>query len=404
MKTAVETIFVGKDRQYNRRFLQMCSHHLVEPVACTPASGWEKGQVENQVGLVRGRFLTPRLRFKSYDELNAWLMDKCIAWAKAHPHPEQPDRTIWEVFEEERPKLVPYRGRFDGFHALPASVSKTCLVRFDNNKYSVSASAVGRPVDIHAYAERVVIRQDGRIVIRQDGRIVAEHPRRYGRGATVYDPWHYVPVLARKPDALRNGAVQGLGAADGPGPRAAQACRVRRRRPADGENPRRRTHHGLLAVEAACLQAPSEGVHSADVVINILARQRDPGRRRQSRRPTLCGSATRRSSTAPLRSTQELLTHGTKRSPRHDERPQALRDGGAYDETLATAIKRKHEPQRFVGDLLKAEISEKQARSIKYQLTVAKLPLAKDVDDFTFKNTPINEALVRDPAGGGCIV
>ena len=73
----------------------------------------------------------------------------------------------------------------------------------------------------------------------------------------------------------------------------------------------------------------------------------------------------------------------------------------AYDETLATALKRKHEPQRFVGDLLRAEISEKRARSIKYQLTVAKLPLAKDVDDFTFKTTPINEALVRDHAGGG---
>jgi len=59
MKTAVETIFVGKERQYNRRFLQMCSHHLVEPVACTPASGWEKGQVENQVGLIRERFFAP---------------------------------------------------------------------------------------------------------------------------------------------------------------------------------------------------------------------------------------------------------------------------------------------------------------------------------------------------------
>src|SRR5690606_15573818 len=62
MKTAVETIFVGKERLYNRRFLQMCSHHLVDPVACTPASGWEKGQVENQVGLIRERFFTPRLR------------------------------------------------------------------------------------------------------------------------------------------------------------------------------------------------------------------------------------------------------------------------------------------------------------------------------------------------------
>jgi len=73
----------------------------------------------------------------------------------------------------------------------------------------------------------------------------------------------------------------------------------------------------------------------------------------------------------------------------------------AYDEILATALKRQHEPQRFAGDLLKAEISEKQARSIKYQLTIAKLPLAKDVDGFEFKGTPINESLVRDLAGGG---
>ena len=97
MKTAVETIFIGKDRQYNRRFLQMCAHHLVDPAACTPASGWEKGQVENQVGLVRERFFTPRLRFKSYDELNAWLIDKCIAYAKTHPHPERAEQTVWEV-------------------------------------------------------------------------------------------------------------------------------------------------------------------------------------------------------------------------------------------------------------------------------------------------------------------
>src|SRR5271166_5972101 len=63
MKTAVETVFVGKDRLYNRRFLQMCGHHLVDPVACTPASGWQKGQVENQVGVIRERFVPPRLRF-----------------------------------------------------------------------------------------------------------------------------------------------------------------------------------------------------------------------------------------------------------------------------------------------------------------------------------------------------
>jgi DNA replication protein DnaC len=72
----------------------------------------------------------------------------------------------------------------------------------------------------------------------------------------------------------------------------------------------------------------------------------------------------------------------------------------AFDEIIATAVKRQHEPQRIVGDLLTAEITEKQARSIRYQITIAKLPLAKDIDDFSFDSTPINETLVRDLLGG----
>jgi DNA replication protein DnaC len=73
---------------------------------------------------------------------------------------------------------------------------------------------------------------------------------------------------------------------------------------------------------------------------------------------------------------------------------------GAFDEVIAVAVKRQHEPQRVVGDLLTAEIAEKQARSIKYQMTIAKLPLAKDIDDFAFEGSPVNETLVRDLAGG----
>ena len=106
LQTAVEAVFIGKDRQYNRRFLRMCGHYLVEPVACTPASGWEKGQVENQVGLVRERFFTPRLRVASYEELNGWLLDRCVAYAKVHKHPELTDRTIWQAFEAERTQLT----------------------------------------------------------------------------------------------------------------------------------------------------------------------------------------------------------------------------------------------------------------------------------------------------------
>jgi DNA replication protein DnaC len=73
---------------------------------------------------------------------------------------------------------------------------------------------------------------------------------------------------------------------------------------------------------------------------------------------------------------------------------------GAYDEVMATGIKRQHEPPKIVGDLLSAEIAEKQARSIKYQLTVAKLPFAKDIEEFDFGGTPVNEALIRDLANG----
>jgi hypothetical protein len=193
-----------------------------------------RGQVENQVGTVRQRFFSPRVRVKSYEELNAWLTDRCVAWARAQPHPEVRDKSIWEMFEAERPSLVPYAGAFDGFHSVPASVSKTCLVRFDNNKYSVAASAVGRPVEIRAYAER--------IEVRQDGRTVGEHRRAFGRGETVFDPWHYVPVLARKPGALRSEpscrhafetdgerALQGPGATGGARAGASQAAGGARR-------------------------------------------------------------------------------------------------------------------------------------------------------------------------------
>jgi len=269
MKTAVEAVFIGKDRAFNRRFQQLMSHHLVEPTACTPAAGWEKGQVENQVGFVRKRLFSPRLKFASYEELNAWLAERCVSLARSHPHPVEKDKTVFAMFEAERPLLMPYRGAFDGFHAVSAAVSKTCLVRFDKNRYSVASSAVGRPVDVHAYAER--------IVIKQDGVIVGEHQRRFGRDQTAYDPWHYVPVLARKPGALRNGAPF----KDWPLPGA--IGKVRRKLAGSHDGDRQMVKiltavltDGLAAVEAACAEALEAGIASADVILNALARRAEP--------------------------------------------------------------------------------------------------------------------------------
>ena len=211
----------------------------------------------------------PVARGRSYAEINAWLMDRCIEDAKKRPHPTIEGKTVWQVFEEERPFLMAYRGPFDGFHATEVAVSKTCLVRFDNNHYSVAARAVGRPVDVRAYADR--------IVIRQDGETVAEHPRSFGRGEIAYDPWHYVPILTRKPGALRNGApFKGWQL-----PGALGRIRARLTGCDDGDRQFVRIlaavqEDGLEAVEAACAEALDCGVCSADVVLNILARQCQP--------------------------------------------------------------------------------------------------------------------------------
>jgi hypothetical protein len=151
----------------------------------------------------------------------------------------------------------------------PARRQTSALFEVPNNKYSVNASAVGRPVEIHAYADR--------LIIRQDGRVVADHPRSFGRGEAIYDPWHYVPVLARKPGALRNGAPF----KDWVLPTALE--QVRRKLAGSNDGDRQMVAvlaavltDGLPAVEAACAQAMADGVHSSDVIINILARRRDP--------------------------------------------------------------------------------------------------------------------------------
>jgi hypothetical protein len=131
---------------------------------------------------------------------------------------------------------------------------------------------------------------------------------------------------------------------------------------------------------SACLAVLREGVHSADVILNILARRREPPQPQAVWRRRRCG----------------LRLVPTADCGRYDR----LRSAAVFDEILGRAVKRQHEPQWIIGELLNAEISEKWTRSIRYQITIAKLPLAKDLEEFRFVDTPINESLVRDLAGG----
>ncbi|NIJ67273.1 transposase [Sphingomonas leidyi] len=271
MKTAVTTVFTGKEREFNRRFLVMADHYMVEPTACSPAAGWEKGQVENQVQTIRGRLFQPRLRFASFEELNGWLEAECRRWAAHQFHPEQREMTVEEALAAERSALQPMLAPFDGFHESEHAVTGTCLISFDRNRYSVMAKAVRRAVQVRAYADR--------IIVRLGDEVVGEHRRFFGRDRMILDPWHYLPVLAKKPGALRNGIpFQGW---DLP----PALSRLRRKLGTGDEADRRFVRvlaavltDGLDAVEAAILEALDAGAASDEVILNILARHREPPR------------------------------------------------------------------------------------------------------------------------------
>lgn len=271
LKPAVDAVFVGRARRFNRRFLAMCNHYLIEPTACTPAAGWEKGQVENQVGNIREWVFTPKLRFADLAELNAYLEERCEQIARERAHPEQPDRTIQEVWEEERVALRAMPPSFDGYAERACRISSTALVHFDRNRYSVECRAVGRVATVRAYAER--------IVVVCAGDVIGEHPRRFGRGQVVYNPWHYVQALERKPGALRNGAPF----KDWNLPAPMTRLRERLAKHPDGDRQfvdilSMVAVYGLDAVARACEAALDEQVAGSAHVINLLHRAHEPVR------------------------------------------------------------------------------------------------------------------------------
>jgi hypothetical protein len=147
--------------------------------------------------------------------------------------------------------------------------STTCLITADHNRYSVDARAAGRMVLVRSHAER--------IVVLCNNEVVADHPRHFRRDQDIYDPWHYLPVLVKKPGALRNGAPF----KDWDLPPALAQVRAKLKVYPDGERQFVKVlgavlDHGLAAVEAACKEALEAGIASGDVILTVLARQRQP--------------------------------------------------------------------------------------------------------------------------------
>ena len=264
-KTIVQEIRPGKEREYNKRFLQLASHYLFEPCACTPSAGWEKGQIENQVNANRMNVFVPRLKFMDLGELNAHLEEQMIAEAHTSRHPEILEKTVFEVYSEEKAYLRKQKVEFCGYTTAERRAGSQCLVRFDGNNYSVPCEYAGKLVSLRIFAERVVL--------AADGKTIAEHVRSFEKGRYVLDPLHYLPLLERKPGALRNGRPF----LDWELPASVRKVWEALRRYPDWDHqmsailsavPR----YGLEAVGIACEMALEEVTVSQSVVLNYLAR------------------------------------------------------------------------------------------------------------------------------------
>ena len=265
MKTAVDKVSKGKGRIVNARFAVMCAHYLFDADFCNVASGWEKGVVEKNVQDSRRRIWIEAgtLRFASFGELNAWLGERCRAlWGDIH-HPEHKQFSVAEMLEQERPHLMPMPEPFDGYVESPARVSSTCLVSVNRNRYSVPCELAGQIVSTRLYPTRLAI-------VAGDT-LVASHNRLTTRGQTQFDWQHYIPLVQRKPGALRNGAPF----ADMPG--ALQGLRRALLRHEGGDRVMAQVlaavpTAGLDAVLVAVELVLESGAVSAEHVINVLGR------------------------------------------------------------------------------------------------------------------------------------
>ena len=271
MKTAVDRVGRGKERTVNARFQAMCGHYLFEPEFCNRAAGWEKGIVEKNVQDRRRQLWqsAARLSWSCLSGLNDWLANECTAAWSDLRHPEWPQLSLADVFEEERGRLMPLPRPFDGYVEHSVRVSSTALVTYQRNRYSVPSEHAHGIISLHVYPSE--------LVMIADGQEVARHVRSFERDRTFYDWQHYIPLLERKPGALRNGAPF----ATLPEP----LLRLRQHLLAHPGGDRVMAQilaavpvHGVEAVQVAADLALESGRPSGEHVLNVLARLKGSGK------------------------------------------------------------------------------------------------------------------------------
>lgn len=197
LKTAVQRVMTGRNRQEQERFVAFRSHYLFASRFCTPGQGHEKGGVESGIGYVRRNYLVPLLTVGSYAELNEWLRQKCLA--DDNRRVERQPQTIGQQWAVEKAHLRPLAGGdFPCYTSREVSLNRYGQVIFETNRYSVPVEQARAQLTLRAYPFR--------IEIVSGSEVIASHHRCYDREQDILNPLHYLPLLLERPGAFDHAA------------------------------------------------------------------------------------------------------------------------------------------------------------------------------------------------------
>ena len=193
LKQAVKRILEGRNREEQDAFLRFRTYYLIDSNFCNPASGNEKGSVENLVGLAQRYIVGPHREARTWGELNEILWERCLEYARRVP--QGSTHSILERWEHEKKFLRPLPARpFDCCKVVLVTSNKVSCVTFETCRYSVPVQYANRPLQVRAYWDR--------IDIYAGLEKIASHPRCYERNREILDLDHYLELLQAKPGAL----------------------------------------------------------------------------------------------------------------------------------------------------------------------------------------------------------
>lgn len=274
LKTAVNRLLQGRNRQEQETFTRFRSHYLFDSRFCTPGQAHEKGGVESDVGYVRRNFLVPMPEVAGFDELNHLLLAACREDEQRRV--ERTDQTIGARWQSEAPHLRPLpKHAFACCSSHELTLNGYGLVHFETNRYSVPADKAQKQLTLRAYPFH--------IEILAGHEVIATHTRAYGHQQDILEPLHYLPLLAQRPGAFEHAQPMRQWRAQWPPVYESLLAALRRQQPGESQSIRTflqilqlHQDHAPEQIERAVTQALESGLASLSGVRFCLNRLLDP--------------------------------------------------------------------------------------------------------------------------------